>query len=543
MKKIENYILLAIMIIFSSCSNEERSFTPNEKAGFEISYSSDEDLLTFTRNLEDESVDLDVNIKGEWFVDSGNFSGRVILVKSLLNSKFEKIESVFEDSELILNDTIEFSIETEEELFKGLSVSINEIEIGSKFRYEAIGITPESDTIVVNTSHTFEAKYNEFCDRPVLELGTWIATNTKSNYSKEVTLYWDESRGAYAFTDFGLDWSKWNDYWYGVLFNFACPPVEGDPVEFDFLGDGVTTQDTYEMLDDNGVLKTRRLRLMPYIYKEGSPKGYYDSETQEIVFKDINVTDDWWNSDKHDLISMVFKKKNGNEPEPKTPPFSGTVHLNSDIIKSSDPTTFQSISYTGRGERRMFDRRSTWVDLNAFLFNVAYSDGLNVEVQVNPEFETQEEAKIFAEKYAVAIGRIPKALRTGVQTVWIHKGDYSFGGGNNNILIHAGRADRYDGEGKLEETLVHEGTHASIDSDYKQDPEWLASQQADGNFISTYARDNPTTEDLAESLLMWIAVTYRADRVPQDLIDTINETMPNRINFFDNLNLDMELLK
>src|SRR6185503_11401992 len=146
------------------------------------------------------------------------------------------------------------------------------------------------------------------------------------------------------------------------------------------------------------------------------------------------------------------------------PPFSGTIFIDPDIITASDPTTFTNITYTGQGIRNMYDRRSnSFTNLNAFLFNARYDDGFTVEVQVNPEFTNSTMAGIDATKYATVIGRLPTYARTRVQTVWIHKGVYGFGGGNNNLLIHTGQGELYEADGILEETFVHESGHTSLD--------------------------------------------------------------------------------
>ena len=63
------------------------------------------------------------------------------------------------------------------------------------------------------------------------------------------------------------------------------------------------------------------------------------------------------------------------------PPFDGTIFIDPDIITSEDPTSYQSLSYTGTGERTMYDRRSGWVNLEPFLFDANFSD--LVEIQVN----------------------------------------------------------------------------------------------------------------------------------------------------------------
>ena len=189
----------------------------------------------------------------------------------------------------------------------------------------------------------------------------------------------------------------------------------------------------------------------------------------------------------------------------------------------------------------MFDRRvDDWVTVSAYLFDASFSDGLTIEVQVNPEFGTSAAGQTAAELYAAAIGRLPTALRRDVRTVWIHQGVQPFGGGNDNILIHTGQADLYVADGILEETLVHEAAHTSLDASHATAPGWLAAQAADPTFISTYARDHPTREDVAESFLPYLAVRYRADRISASLRATIEAAIPNRIAYFDGLALEMD---
>lgn len=229
-----------------------------------------------------------------------------------------------------------------------------------------------------------------------------------------------------------------------------------------------------------------------------------------------------------------------SDPVKAAPPFSGTIFLDPDIITSADPTSFTAVTDAGRGNRWMFDRRvNAWVYLNAFLFDATFDDGLTIEVQVNPEFGDSASALAQASKYAPIIGRLPSCLRADVETVWIHRGDEPFGGGNNNLLIHTDQADQYAASGILEETLVHEASHTSLDADHASSSGWLAAQSTDGEFISTYARDNPNREDIAESFLVYLAVRYRPDRISQALNDTISQTIPNRISYFDDQPFDL----
>jgi hypothetical protein len=233
-----------------------------------------------------------------------------------------------------------------------------------------------------------------------------------------------------------------------------------------------------------------------------------------------------------------------SRPAPTEPPFAGTIFIDPDIITPSDPSTFLGLTYEGRGARTMFDRRvGGWITTEAYLFDAAFDDGLGVEVQVNPEFGSATAGEALAVQYARAIGRLPTALRQDLRTVWIHQGVEPFGGGNNNILIHVGQAERYIADGILEETLAHEAAHTSLDARHATAPGWLAAQAADPVFISTYARDFPTREDVAESYVPYLAVRYRADRITASLRATILAAIPNRIAYFDGLALPMHPIR
>ena len=65
---------------------------------------------------------------------------------------------------------------------------------------------------------------------------------------------------------------------------------------------------------------------------------------------------------------------------------------------------------------------------------IGAATGKVVEVQVNPEFSVAE-ALAVTEKYSREIGRLPAFLLTDVDTVWIHRGNQGFGGGNRDKRI------------------------------------------------------------------------------------------------------------
>ena len=221
------------------------------------------------------------------------------------------------------------------------------------------------------------------------------------------------------------------------------------------------------------------------------------------------------------------------------PPFGGTIFVCRNIITNDDPTSFKSVVAAGRAEVRMFDRRPDKPhNVNAYLFTATFDDGQTMEIRVNPEFGA-DGALEQAKKYLPYIGQMPFALREKVEIVAIHKGKKGFGGGGKGLLIHTDMGDSYIRGGILAETLCHEASHTSLDRTHSASKGWLAAQEKDGGFISGYAKSNPRREDIAESYLMYFAVRHKPHRIDDKLREKITKTMPNRIAYFDSLNLKM----
>lgn len=227
---------------------------------------------------------------------------------------------------------------------------------------------------------------------------------------------------------------------------------------------------------------------------------------------------------------------------PAAPPFAGTAFLDPGIITAADPTAFVDLTFTGQAPREMFDRRTgAFETVNAYLFAARFGATKTVEIQVNPEF-SRAQAEVEARTYATAVGRLPAFAFRDLDTMWIHAGLFPFGGGNRNLLIHTAQGEEYAAGGYLEEIFVHEGTHTSIDGDHAAAAGWLEAQTADAAFISTYARDNPTREDVAETMVPYLAQRFRADRLPPATVAAIRGAIPNRLRYLDCLGVTMDPL-
>jgi hypothetical protein len=210
----------------------------------------------------------------------------------------------------------------------------------------------------------------------------------------------------------------------------------------------------------------------------------------------------------------------------------------SDIITATDPTTFVGATYAGMGLRNIYDRRGdAFVWTNAFLFDAMFSDGLELEIQLNPEFGSEAEARVAAETWAFMIGQLPRALRELLTNVAIHQGDYAFGGGNGGLLIYADAEYIFEND-LAEETLVHEAAHSLHDPHGLSDG-WQDAQEADNGFVSDYAAAFPDREDIPETFLRWFAVRYKLDRITPEYESFILGAVPNRLAYFDAQNFDV----
>ena len=223
-----------------------------------------------------------------------------------------------------------------------------------------------------------------------------------------------------------------------------------------------------------------------------------------------------------------------NDTEEQRPPFRGTIFDFPDLMKDVDATAFTGLKFIANAERGMFDRRIDRFDkFNVFLFEATYDDRKPIEVAVNREFETIEAAHKEALFYATAFGRLPLLLRKEVDALHIQAGKKLFGGGRR-VLIHTEQGQAYQRDGILEETLGHEAAHA-LDKRHAKHPDWRAAQDSDNHFISRYAKEHPFREDIAESVIPYLAARFRPQRFRPELLEKTEQSIPARMKYFDSL--------
>ena len=214
-------------------------------------------------------------------------------------------------------------------------------------------------------------------------------------------------------------------------------------------------------------------------------------------------------------------------------PYYQAISFSKNIVTEEDPSTYQGLVYLGANSSFLPDSRSSIssTSVSAFLFIAAY-ENKNINIIVNPEFGNQKSAEQVATFYANVIGRLPLFLRDGIDEVYVNRGFEPLLGKDNALVIYSQLADSLNTDGILEEVLIRQSVHASLNTEISESSEWNSAKIEDGKAISQLAADR-SNEDVAESVLAYLGTRYRANRIPASVEQTIMNTIPNRIDYFD----------
>lgn len=230
------------------------------------------------------------------------------------------------------------------------------------------------------------------------------------------------------------------------------------------------------------------------------------------------------------LISLALPMLSATAVSAGSPPFGSTADTVFDIITTEDPSSFVCLAYDGRTTRQMWDKRvDNEFDLEVFLFRAYFSDGPAIDIIVNPEFETRAAAETEARRYTHALGQLPMVLRHGIRQLGIHGGMPTYSAGAGKIFVYADRTTIRIDENHLEESLLHEAAHVSLDPHHRSSQAWTDAQKSDGGFVTDYAERNPEREDLAETALFAYAFLHHPDRLPPVDSADVRAAVPARL--------------
>src|SRR5688500_5937651 len=110
--------------------------------------------------------------------------------------------------------------------------------------------------------------------------------------------------------------------------------------------------------------------------------------------------------------------------QPASPYRSSVVGTDFDFITESDPNTFDRLEDKGQGSAEMPDKsdRSAPLRQEAFLFVAHFNDGTRINLAIDRDFQNPDSARSEALRYTPRLGKLPTALRRGVDRVVVHRG-------------------------------------------------------------------------------------------------------------------------
>ena len=131
---------------------------------------------------------------------------------------------------------------------------------------------------------------------------------------------------------------------------------------------------------------------------------------------------------------------------------------------------------------------------------------------------------------------MPNFLKERARSLTIHKGNFGWLGGNEDVIIYTNLSRAHS-----EEAMFHELTHVSLDFQFDGsviENEWKNSILQDKYYITRYAYDYFFQEDIAETTLWWFATKCKPNKVSKKNFNKVIKHLPNRLEYLDNQDYD-----
>ena len=216
-------------------------------------------------------------------------------------------------------------------------------------------------------------------------------------------------------------------------------------------------------------------------------------------------------------------------------PFTGTAQ-DIDLKSTTFNTAFRYLTYRGVTAGgaiygKYWDYRNNyWNSDRCFTFEAHFSDQHSFEVTTpKKDFFLQSHAKYKAEQILRVLGKTPVFVRSTLRTIAINGDGRGAGAGSNR--------ERKSMSLNLADWVIQNAYKlflqlgAQVELHYiEQSEKWKRAQELDPLFISTYARDNPNSQDVAESFVAWMLVRRYSTSYQSQMI---KRTIPNRIAVLD----------
>jgi hypothetical protein len=208
-----------------------------------------------------------------------------------------------------------------------------------------------------------------------------------------------------------------------------------------------------------------------------------------------------------------------------------------DFILETDNDQFESLVFIGREDKEMPGNGNILLDKNTFVFTAAFSNGNEVGIWCHSSFESVDTAQEYAEKVCPRLGKLPLVQRDMLDHVCINTGNHTAFAETQGhfFVLYSENIDARIQTHDLEETIFHESVHASIQDVYENDSIWTNAQQADGNFITTYAQQKPHLEDMPETALFAYTMIVHPGRLSPEIEAWVVTNLPKKLAFFEGI--------
>ena len=262
---------------------------------------------------------------------------------------------------------------------------------------------------------------------------------------------------------------------------------------------------------------------------EGKWKNDFEDRSEPFLTSDTKVAKVVWD----DSIPISRKKYI----------YDDTTSLKR-LIKKKAPTTLKELKFIRKTENKAFTgvkglpefckscKKYQKISYDAYIFHAFYENEDKVLFLVNTEYKSFERAEKQALRYATLLGQLPAFLKeSGFDRITISPERRRWIASGKRITIYPA-ADWYDHE----KSLMHEAAHVTVDHLLVNNPNWKAAVDADGKYITKYARTNQW-EDSAETVIFWVALRC-VDSISKSRKKKIFKSIPNRIKHLDKMNLN-----
>ena len=238
------------------------------------------------------------------------------------------------------------------------------------------------------------------------------------------------------------------------------------------------------------------------------------------------------------------------------------------IFTKKSPTTFEKLIFNKEKNigdiTKRITRNSDWKTkktFRSFNFTARFENDITVELFIEYEKDkkdfkkAEKEALFFSHMY----GQMPNFLKTYNDKIFIHNdNEYDDGLGlwwvNYQEKAFHINVPRYklkpSGNQQCNTSnsyhshcaavMAHELAHVIQQLTGVISPsKWSKVRKLDKkNYVSEYAMTN-SREDFAESIIAWIAVRYKTDRIGESDLEKFNEFASNRFKLFDEMNFNI----